>query len=121
MDIIFALVTGTLFGLGVFQLLRRDLIKAAMGFYILFTAINLFFLAVGAFNGTVAPYVEHTKVTTLAEAVPGGTPSDPLVQALLLTAIVISFGSYALLLGMLNVVAKRTKSLNTDRLNALRR
>lgn len=120
MDIIFALVTGGLFGMGVFQLLRRDLIKAAMGFYILFTAINLFFLAVGAFNGTVPPYVEPAKVETLAEAVPNGTPSDPLVQALLLTAIVISFGSYALLLGMLNVIAKRYGSLNTDMLNELK-
>lgn len=120
MDIIFALVTGALFGLGVFQLLRRDLIKAAMGFYILFTAINLFFLAVGAFNGTTAPYVAAAKVETLAEAVPNGTPSDPLVQALLLTAIVISFGSYALLLGMLNVIGKRTKSLNADMLNTLK-
>lgn len=120
MDIIFALVTGTLFGLGVFQLLRRDLIKAAMGFYILFTAINLFFLAVGAFNGTAAPYVQAAKVETVAEAIPNGTPSDPLVQALLLTAIVISFGSYALLLGMLNVIGKRVKSLNADDLDALK-
>lgn len=120
MGVVFALVTGVLFGLGVFQLLRRDLIKSAMGFYILFTAINLFLLAVGAFDGEVAPYVEAAAVDTLAEAVPGGTPSDPLVQALILTAIVISFGSYALLLGMLNVIGKRNKSLNADDLNALK-
>ncbi|MBK9124106.1 MAG: NADH-quinone oxidoreductase subunit K [Chloroflexi bacterium] len=119
MNVIFAVVTGILFGLGVFQLLRRDLVKVAMGFYILFTAINLFFLAVGAYNGETAAYVVPRKVTTLAEAVPQGVPSDPLVQALLLTAIVISFGSYALLLGMLNVVAQRNKSLNTDRMNNL--
>ena len=121
MNIIFALVTGVLFGMGVFQLLRRDLIKVAMGFYTLFTAINLFFLAVGAFDGTTAAYVAPVKAETLAEAVPTGTPSDPLVQALLLTAIVISFGSYALLLGMLNVVARRNRSLNTDMLNNLTR
>lgn len=53
MNVLFAITTGILFGLGAFQLLRRDLIKAAMGFYILFTAINLLFLAVGAFDGVV--------------------------------------------------------------------
>jgi multisubunit Na+/H+ antiporter MnhC subunit len=42
------------------------------------------------------------------------------VQALILTAIVISFGTYALLLGMLNIVAKRTKSMNADELDTLK-
>lgn len=120
MGAIFAIVTGILFGLGVFQLLRRDLIKVAMGFYILFTAINLFLLASGTFDGTVAPYVQPIQTDDLAVAVPNGTPSDPLVQALILTAIVISFGSYALLLGMLNVVGKRNTSMNADELDSLK-
>jgi multicomponent Na+:H+ antiporter subunit C len=102
MDLVLAVTTGVLFGLGVYQLLRRDLIKMAMGFYILFTAINLFFFAVGAFNSEVAPYVlAGVKATLVSEAIGSlKVPADPLVQALLLTAIVISFGSYALLLGM---------------------
>ena len=41
MNVLFAIATGIMFGLGVLQVLRRDLIKAAMGFYIMFTAINL--------------------------------------------------------------------------------
>jgi len=40
MNVLFALATGAMFAMGVFQILRRDLIKVAMGFYILFTAIN---------------------------------------------------------------------------------
>jgi multicomponent Na+:H+ antiporter subunit C len=120
MSSIFAIATGILFGLGVFQLLRRDMIKSAMGFYILFTAINLFLMSVGAFDGQVAPYVERLKTEDLSVAVPGGVPADPLVQALILTAIVISFGTYALLLGMLNIVAKRTKSMNADELDTLK-
>lgn len=108
MNAIFAIVTGILFGLGVYLLLRRDLVKTAMGFYVLFTAINLFFLAVGVFDGEVAPYAN-------AE----GQPSDPLVQALLLTAIVISFGSYALLLGMINVASRRYGTIDSDGVNQL--
>jgi len=112
MNVIFAISTGILFGLGVFQLLRRDLVKSAMGFYILFTAINLLFLAVGAFNGTVPAYT-----TNLSR---GATPSDPLVQALLLTAIVISFGSYAVLLGLISVSSRRYQTVDPDAVDKLK-
>lgn len=111
MNVIFALATGLMFGIGVFQLLRRDMIKSAMGFYILFTAINLFFFAVGAFNGQVAPYTQN---------LPKGQPSDPLVQALILTAIVIGFGSYAVLLGLIATSARRYRTADLDTLDHLK-
>lgn len=111
MNVIFAIATGVMFGLGVFQLLRRDMIKSAMGFYILFTAINLFFFAVGAFNGQVSAYTQNLEA---------GTPSDPLVQALILTAIVISFGSYAILLGLIATSARRYKTADLDTLDHLK-
>lgn len=103
-----------MFGLGVFQLLRRDLIKASMGFFILFTAINLFLFSVGAFQSEVPAYVDSATNT-----VPDGQPSDPLVQALVLTAIVISFGSYAVLLGLINVAAKRFNTVDSDSVDEL--
>jgi multicomponent Na+:H+ antiporter subunit C len=111
MNVLFAIATGIMFGVGVFQLLRRDLIKSAMGFYILFTAINLLYLAIGAFNGNVPAYATST---------PQGQPSDPLVQALLLTAIVISFGSYAFLLGLISVSSRRYQTVDPDALDQLK-
>ncbi|MBZ0282801.1 MAG: sodium:proton antiporter [Anaerolineae bacterium] len=113
MNAIFAIATGIMFGLGVFQLLRRDLIKSAMGFYILFTAINLLLLAVGAFNGQVAAYVDKNNQIA-------GQPSDPVVQALLLTAIVISFGSYALLLGFIALSSRRFQTVDSDEIDHLK-
>lgn len=110
MNVLFAIATGAMFGLGAFQLLRRDLVKSAMGFYILFTAINLLFLAVGAFDGSVPAYTDELSK---------GQPSDPLVQALLLTAIVISFGSYAFLLGLINVASRRYKTVDPDQVDQL--
>lgn len=121
MNEIFAIATGIMFGIGVYQLLRRDLIKVAIGFYILFTAINLFFLASGVFNGTVPAYVASTEATTIEQAMPNGQASDPLVQALILTAIVISFGSYALLLGMINIASRRFRTINSDEINYLKK
>lgn len=135
MNVVFAIATGIMFGLGVFQLLRRDLIKMAMGFYILFTAINFFFLAVGVYDGNVPAYVapkddgvsplylENGEVVArnigTDENPVTARPSDPLVQALLLTAIVISFGSFALLVGMINVASVRFNTLDSDRVNNL--
>lgn len=113
MNVLFAIATGLMFGLGVFQLLRRDLIKSAMGFYILFTAINLLLLAVGAFNGNVAAYADKNNHIA-------GQPSDPLVQALLLTAIVISFGSYALLLGFIALSSRRFRTVVSDDVDHLK-
>jgi multicomponent Na+:H+ antiporter subunit C len=113
MNTLFAVATGIMFGMGIFQLLRRDLIKAAMGFYILFTAINLLFLAVGAYNGNVPPYVDENNLII-------GQSSDPLVQALILTAIVISFGSYALLLGLIAVMSRRFRTVDSDQVDHLK-
>ena len=111
MNILFAAATGIMFGLGVFQLLRRDMVKSAMGFYILFTAIKLFFFAVGAFNGQSPAYVQNIEKTTT---------SDPLVQALILTAIVISFGSYAIILGLISASARRYKTADLDTLDEMK-
>jgi multicomponent Na+:H+ antiporter subunit C len=111
MNILFAGATGLMFGLGIFQLLRRDMVKSAMGFYILFTAINLFFFAVGAFNGQSPAYSQNVDKTTT---------SDPLVQALILTAIVISFGSYAILLGLISASARRYKTADLDTLDQMK-
>jgi len=108
MDFVFALTVGALFGLGVYQLLRRDLIKAAMGFALLFTAVNLLFLAVSAYDGRNPAYTDQ-----------GPQPSDPLTQALILTAIVVSFGSYSLLLGLINVVSTRFSTVKTDDIDQL--
>lgn len=113
MNVLFAIATGIMFGMGIFQVLRRDLIKAAMGFYILFTAINLLFLAVGAYDGVIPAYVRADSVDTRQ-------PSDPLVQALILTAIVISFGSYALLLGAIAVSSRRFRTVDSDEVDQLK-
>lgn len=110
-DVVYAVTLGLLFAIGVFQLLRRDLIKSVIGFGILFTGVNLFFLASGAFQGDVAPY------TTNVDA--GLQTSDPLVQALILTAVVVSFGSYALLLAMVNIASRRYGSVDSDKLSNL--
>ncbi|MCY4464506.1 MAG: sodium:proton antiporter [Chloroflexi bacterium] len=111
-EFMFALAIGILFGIGVFQLLRRDLIKAAIGFAILFSAINLFFVAAGAFEGEFAPYLSNVQA--------GRSVSDPLVQAFILTAIVVSFGSFSLLLGIVNIISQRYDTVDSNDVTQLK-
>lgn len=111
-DFFYALTLGALFAIGVFQLLRRDLIKAVIGFNLLFTGVNLFLLAAGAFRGTATPYTDNVAR--------GLQTSDPMVQALILTAVVVSFGSYSLLLAMVNVASRRYGTVDSDEVTNLR-
>lgn len=111
-EFLFAAAIGILFGIGVFQLLRRDLIKVAIGFAILFSAVNLFFVAVGAFEGDFSPYVSNVEA--------GRQTSDPLIQALILTAIVVSFGSFSLLLGLVNIISRRYGTVESNVVNYLK-
>ncbi len=111
-EFMFALTIGILFGIGVFQLLRRDLIKAAIGFAMLFSAVNLFFMAAGAFDGDFAPYVSNVEA--------GLQTSDPLIQALILTAIVVSFGSFSLVLGFVYIISRRYNTVDSNDINKLK-
>jgi multicomponent Na+:H+ antiporter subunit C len=79
-----AAVLGTLFALGTFLLLRRDVVRVVWGISIISQAANLYLVTMGGLGGA-APIVGAGET--------GAT--DPLVQALVLTAIVIGFGTTA--------------------------
>lgn len=109
MELLAAVAVGTLFGVAVFQVLRRNLIRSAVGLILLSSAINLFLLATGSYEGIAAAYAEAT-----------GQPSDALPQALVLTAIVISMGGLALVLSMLLVISARYETSDMDDVTELR-
>lgn len=92
MKFLLALVVGVLFGSGVFLLLRRSLFKLVVGLILLGHATNLLIFVSGRLTSGEPPFIEPGK-STLALA-------DPLPQALILTAIVISLGvtAFALVL-----------------------
>jgi multicomponent Na+:H+ antiporter subunit C len=108
-ELLTALAVGALFGIAVFQVLRRNVIRSAIGLILLGAAINLFLLTTGAYQGIVAAY---------ASAV--GQRSDALPQALILTAIVISMGGISLVLSMLYVLSARYQTSDLDEVNELR-
>lgn len=88
MEVLFPLLAALLVGAGVFLLLSRALIRLIVGISLISYGVNLSILIAGA-------GVEQGSPPLLAIA---GPYNDPLPQALILTAIVIGFGTTALLL-----------------------
>lgn len=109
MEILIALTISLLFAIGVFQLLRRNLIRSAMGMAIVTNAINLFLLAAGAYRGDAPAYANVA-----------GQRSDALPQALILTAIVIGMGAFAVVLAMVYVLSLRYKTSDSDDVKGLK-
>ena len=94
MLLMLTLFIGTLAGSGTWLLLRARTFDAVLGLTLLSYAVNLFIFAMGRVRVNALPIVEPGATATLA------THADPLPQALVLTAIVISFAMTALLLGI---------------------
>jgi multicomponent Na+:H+ antiporter subunit C len=90
MILILSLGVAILFGAGAYLLLKEDLLRVIIGMVLLGNAANLFIMAAALTRGA-APIYPLPPVDEI---------SDPLVQAMTLTAIVISFGVSALLLAL---------------------
>jgi multicomponent K+:H+ antiporter subunit C len=95
MEMILAVGIGVLAGSGVWLILRSRTFQVIIGLSLLSYAINLFIMAMGRPGSGAAPIL----------GAPGpGDPArfaDPVPQALVLTAIVISFATTALFLVVL--------------------
>jgi multicomponent Na+:H+ antiporter subunit C len=89
MEILLAVIIGILFGAGVFMLLRRNPFRIVVGVALLSNAINLLIFTAAGLSRASPPLVPQG-----AEVPPPGF-ADPLPQALILTAIVISFAVLA--------------------------
>lgn len=96
MSLVIAATVGTLFALGTFLLLRDDLVKIVWGLAIMSQATNVYLVAMG---GIQEGSFDLVPVLTTHQG-PFPETADPLVQAMVLTAIVISFGmtTFALVL-----------------------
>lgn len=94
MELILALAIGVLVASGVWLILRPRTFQVILGLSLLSYAVNLFIYAMGRL------YVDAPPLVGAATPDPA-LYDDPLPQALVLTAIVISFAMTALLLVVL--------------------
>ncbi|GKV66604.1 MULTISPECIES: Na(+)/H(+) antiporter subunit C [Sporosarcina] len=107
MELMLSILIGVLFTAAVYLILSRSLLKVILGTGLLSHGAHLLILTMGGLSGSKPP-VLIDGVTDFA---------DPLPQALILTAIVISFGVTAVIL----VMAYRMYAVHkTDNMNELR-
>ncbi len=95
MELIIAIFIGVLYACGVYLILRRSLVKVILGLFVLSNATNLIIFLSGGIQRDGAAFIPEG-----AETVDLQTISDPLPQALILTAIVISLGLSAYILAL---------------------
>ena len=106
-----AIVTGWLYACATFLLLRRSVLRLVIGLILLTSAANLLiFTAANLVRGNPA------LIPKGAQELPPGY-ADPLPQALILTAIVISFGTLAF---TLILIYRAYKTLGTDDLDHIK-
>jgi multicomponent Na+:H+ antiporter subunit C len=89
MEVLLAVVVGGLYASGVYMLLRRSIIKVIFGLALVSHAANLLIFTSAGLTRGRAPLVP------IGGSIAAGEIADPLPQALILTAIVISFGVVA--------------------------
>ena len=90
MTLLLALAIAALFGSGAYLLLKHDLVRVAAGVLLISNSASLFIVSVALTRGAPPIY-----------PLPSSAPvSDPLAQAMVLTSLVITFATTALLLSL---------------------
>jgi multicomponent Na+:H+ antiporter subunit C len=110
-ETVLAIVIGALYGIGLYLILRRSIVKLIFGLVILSQATNLLIFTAADLTRAQVPIISE-QASVLAHSA-----ADPLPQALILTAIVISFGILAFALVLLR---KAFKVIGSDDLDHMR-
>ena len=105
MENVLSILVGIFFAVSVYLMMSRYIIRILIGVAILGNAVNLLIFTAGRLTRKVPPIIAP------GDMVPAEVTANPLPQALILTAIVISFSFLAFLL----VLAFRAyQELGTD-------
>jgi multicomponent Na+:H+ antiporter subunit C len=107
-----AVVIGGLYAAGLYMMLRRSLVKLIIGLVLLSHAGNLLIFTAAGLTRATPPLIGAGQ-TTLPDAA-----ADPLPQALVLTAIVISFGVLAFAISLFRRVHHAVASDDLDQLRS---
>ncbi|MDY8108368.1 Na+/H+ antiporter subunit C [Fulvimarina sp. 2208YS6-2-32] len=111
MVIALSFVVAALFAVTIYLILSKHIIRMLLGVVLLGNSVNLLIFTNGRIGSIVPPVIPE------GQSVPLEQLSNPLPQALILTAIVISFSFFAFLL----VLSYRAfQDLNTDDTDEMR-
>ncbi|TPP10367.1 Na+/H+ antiporter subunit C [Rhizobium glycinendophyticum] len=92
MEPVFALVVGIFFAAAFYLMMSKHIIRVLLGVVLLGNAVNMLIFTAGRLTPAIPPIIPAGETV-----LPAGT-ANPLPQALILTAIVISFSFFCFLL-----------------------
>lgn len=111
MNLVLPILTGLFFAASLYLLLSRHVVRMVIGFAILGNAVNLLLFLAGRLTRDLPPIIGKGAETLDMAA------ANPLPQALILTAIVISFSFFAF---MLVLIWRTSAALRTDNADHMR-
>ena len=111
MEYILAFLIGLLYAAGLFMMLRRSMVKLLIGLILLGNGVNMLIFLLGRIVKGRPPVIPVTDKYL------SGLYADPIPQALILTAIVISFGLQAFAIILLKRVYLVADTDDLDKLN----
>lgn len=110
MEVALSILSGLFFIVSIYLLLSKYVIRVLLGVAILGNAVNLLIFTAGRLTREVPPIIPNDL------DVPAVATANPLPQALILTAIVISFSFFAFLLVLSFRAYQDLKSDDTETL-----
>lgn len=110
METVLCIVVGIFFAGGIYLMMSPRLVRIMLGIAIFSNGVNLFIFTAGRLTPAAPPVLGDGGVTRDILA-------NPLPQALILTAIVISFAIFAFLLVL---TFRAYQTLNTDAVDEMR-
>ncbi|MFC6999705.1 Na+/H+ antiporter subunit C [Rufibacter roseus] len=112
MEILLSFITGFLYASGIYLMLRRSLVKMILGLILLGNGANMLIFLLGRMVKGEPPIIPDAAKTL------AGIYADPVPQALILTAIVISFGLQAFAIILMERAYKFVQTDDLDQMNS---
>lgn len=107
METVFSLVVFIMMSVSVYLILSRNILRVIIGFLVFSNGVNLVIFLSGRLASTVAPVVPEGELVL-------NNSANPLPQALLLTAIVISFALAAFATVLFDAAQRKLGTLDSD-------
>ena len=113
MELLLVAIVGFFYASGLYLILRRSLVKLIIGLVLLGNGANLLIFLLGRLEKGRPPIIPE-DASTLA-----GLYADPIAQALILTAIVISFGLQSFAIVLIKMAYRVTGTDDLDEIKVL--
>jgi multicomponent Na+:H+ antiporter subunit C len=111
MELLMAIMIGVLYAAGIYMILRRSMVKLIIGLTFLGNGANLLIFLLGRITKGKPPIIP-SDVSLISDIY-----ADPVPQALILTAIVISFGLQAFAIILVKKAYEVVKTDDMDKMN----